>query len=206
MFKSLAIAVLPIVALAAKDGSNFENAYETELISTGAVTMVLATYNSENKTAGVDELHGELRVEWGSDAAPQSKFANFGFCIKNGDTYDCLSANAELSKAAIDANPAAAGSFTLTDGYYTSNAAIPGTNAPLPTSDDGFADREDAAKNWRSITSKSSKTITDVNAAVGYGTAIAHFYRDFTTNSAAQDLQVQQDTTFADGFGWWRAY
>ena len=138
MFKSLAIAVLPVVALAAQDGSNFDNAFETELFSSDKATILLRTYNSENKTANVDEFHGDLRITWGSDTNGRSKYANFGFCIENGDTYDCMSVNAVLDQSAIDANPTVATSFTITDGYYSTNTAIPPPQGPLPTADDSW--------------------------------------------------------------------
>ena len=75
MFKSFAVALLPIAVLAAgdNDGTSQVNAYEVELIDNELGTMTLLTYNADN--GGVNEFHGELLLRYSSNDTIMTGFA-----------------------------------------------------------------------------------------------------------------------------------
>ena len=83
MYKSLAIAVLPIVALSAavdpvdgRSGDGIDNAVWTDLIKDGdRMALRLLTSNSYNKSDDADELVFKISMDWGASGTYLPKFA-----------------------------------------------------------------------------------------------------------------------------------
>ena len=71
MFKTFAIAALAATAIAKgkNDGSDRDNAAEAVLIDEDGAKLTLYTYNAAAE--GVNEFHGDLKLEITSGASPQ---------------------------------------------------------------------------------------------------------------------------------------
>ena len=207
MFKTFAPAALAAIAAArgTDSGADRENATEQVLLNKNGAKITLFTYNADN--AGINEFHGDITLEVTSDAANKfSIWQEYGFCMQFPDTeaadvvnkWDCMRVRASLDPAKINdtADVVAAETyntdFEIIDGYWSGNALF-GTTGP--TNDTNWTTQNDAAKNWRTIPSKSSKACT-LQSTVQSTKIItctgvnAHWYRNFETDSATEDHQL----------------
>jgi hypothetical protein len=207
MFKTFAPAALAAIAAArgTDSGADRENATEQVLLDRAGAKITLFTYNADN--AGINEFHGDITLEVTSDAT--NKFTiwqEYGFCMQFPDTeaaavinkWDCMQVRASLDPAKINdtADVIAADTyntdFEIIDGYWSGNALF-GITGPTP--DANWSTQNDAAKNWRTIPSKSSKACTlqstsGTNKVITCTGVNAHWYRNFETDSATEDNQL----------------
>merc|ERR1712014_290855 len=185
MFKTFSAAILAAVAIARGDGDGTSqaNAEETQLIDDAKIGLTLYSYNANN--AGTQELHGDLEV----DGKATNLYENivFGFCVGQETTgWDCLRAEAGVNATKISTDSVYSTSF-LTRDFYSAKAAISVLD-------------EVPEKSWIPVFDKSSKKCTKkLDAPGGAGEIVTcekvnvHFYRNFATDSAAQDVQLALD-------------
>ena len=195
MFKTFSAAILAAVAVArgTGDGTSQANAEETQLIDDAKASLTLFSYNANN--AGTQEIHGDLEL----NGKTTNLYENlvFGFCIGQETTgWDCLRAETEVNATKITTDSVYSTSF-LTRDFYSAKAAVSGLGDL--TADNSILD-EDPAKSWIPVFDKSSKKCTKRADAPNNGGEIVqcekvnvHFYRNFTTDSAAQDVQLSLD-------------
>ena len=194
MFKTFSIAVLAAVAAAkgTGDGSSQLNATSTQLLNDASVTMTIHNYNSDN--AGTQEIHGDLEI-----ATPAGKKWRenivFGFCIgQETSGWDCLRAETGVNATKIGNDSIYASSFLARD-FYSDKAAVA---AIADMKADTSNLEELPAKSWVPVADKSSKACTKVDTLatvenVNCSMVNLHYYRNFVTDSAAQDVQLALD-------------
>lgn len=195
MFKTFSAAILAAVAIARGDGDGTSqaNAEETQLIDDAKIGLTLYSYNANN--AGTQEIHGDLEL----DGKTTNLYENivFGFCIGQETTgWDCLRAEAGVNATKISTDSVYSTSF-LTRDFYSAKAAISGL---ADMSADASILDEVPEKSWIPVFDKSSKKCTKKFDAPGNAGEIVvcekvnvHFYRNFATDSAAQDVQLSLD-------------
>jgi len=200
MFKTFSAAILAAVTIARGDGDGTSqaNAEETQLIDDAKIGLTLFSYNANN--AGTQEIHGDLEL----DGKSTNLYENivFGFCIGQETTgWDCLRAEAGVNATKISTDSVYSTSF-LTRDFYSAKAAISGL-ADM-TADNSILD-EVPEKSWIPVFDKSSKECTKkFDAPNNAGEIVVckkvnvHFYRNFATDSAAQDVQLSLDKAGTD--------
>ena len=191
MFKTFSLAALAAVAAARGDnnGTSRANAVTTQLLNDASVTMSINNYNADN--AGTQEIHGDLEI-----ATPAGKTWRenvvFGFCIGQETTgWDCLRAETGLNATKIAGDSIYASSFLARD-FWSDKAAV-GAIADMKADTSNL--EELPTKSWVPVADKSSKACTKVDMLatvenVNCSKVNLHYYRNFETDSAEQDVQL----------------
>ena len=190
--------MVPALAFAKgnNDGSNRANAFTTTLIDETDCKLVLNVWNQYDSASDKWQVHADAEVT----TVSLGDVIQANICIEFPDTanrYDCLGLRAFASLADLG-SPGYGSEVTLGDSYQASGPSIVQGSISL---DDETT--QDPSISWMEEASRTFKDCAEGEpGSVSCDVLNFSMYRDFTTSSTDQDVQLSADQADQDFNVW----